>query len=98
MKLTILKANSSGISYIHPLYNQHLFLVSKHSILLQENPTGFPGDSAVENPPVNAGDVGSIPGLGRSPAEGNGNPLQYSCLGNSMDRGACWASINGVTK
>ena len=52
---------------------------------------GFPGDSVVKNPPVNAGDigdVGSIPGLGKSPGEGNGNPLQYSCLGNPMDRGA----------
>ena len=53
---------------------------------------GFPGDSVVENLPANAGDVGSIPGLGRSPAEGNGNPLQYSCLENIMDRGACWAT------
>ena len=42
----------------------------------------------VKNPPANTGDKGSVPGLGRSPAEGNGNPLQYSCLGNSMDRGA----------
>ena len=74
------------------MYNQHLYLVSKHSIILQENPMGFPGDSVVENPPANAGNVGSIPGLGRSPAEGNGNPLQYSCLGNPTDRGACWAA------
>ena len=50
---------------------------------------GFPGGSVVKNPP--AGDTGSIPGLGRSPGEGNGSPLQYSCLGNSMDRGAWWA-------
>ena len=46
----------------------------------------------------NAGDLGSIPGLGTSPAEGNGNPLQYSCLENSMDRGAWWAIIHGVTE
>ena len=45
---------------------------------------GFPVGSAVNNPPANAGDVGSIPELGRSPGEGNGNPLQYSCLGNPM--------------
>ena len=44
------------------------------------------------------GDLGLIPGLGRSPEEGNGNPLQYSCLGNSMDRGAWWATVHGVTK
>ena len=46
----------------------------------------------------NAGDVGSIPGSGRSPGEGNGNSLQYSCLENSMDRGAWWATVHGVTK
>ena len=47
----------------------------------------------------NAGDPGSIPGLGRSPGEGNGNPLQYSCLKNSMDRrGAWWATVHGVAK
>ena len=48
----------------------------------------FPGGSVVKNPPANAGDAGPIPGLGRYPAEGNGNPLQYTCLGNSKDRGA----------
>ena len=53
---------------------------------------GFPGGSVVKNPPANAGDVGLIPGLGRSPGEGNGNPLQYSCLENPMDRGA-WQAI-----
>jgi len=42
-------------------------------------------------------DLGSIPGLGRSPGEGNGNPFQYSCLGNTMDRGAWWATVHGVT-
>ena len=45
-----------------------------------------------------AGDVGSIPGLGRSPGGGNGNPLQYSCLGNPVDRGAWQATVHGVTK
>ena len=49
---------------------------------------GFPGGSGVGNPPANEGDAGSIPGLGRSSGEGNGNPLQYSCLGYPMDRGA----------
>ena len=46
----------------------------------------------------NAGDLCSIPGLGRSPGEGNGNTLQYSCLGNPMDRGAWWASVHGVAQ
>ena len=55
----------------------------------------------VKNPPANAGDVGdpgSVPGLGRFPGGGNGNPLQYACLENSMDRGAWWAIVQGVTK
>ena len=58
----------------------------------------FSGGSVVKNPPANAGDAeNSIPGLGRSPEEGNGNPLQYSCLGNPMDRD-WWATVHGVTK
>ena len=52
----------------------------------------------VKNSPANAGDAGSIPGSGRSPGEGNDNPLQYSCLENSMDRGAWWATVHGVTE
>ena len=59
---------------------------------------GFPGGSVVKNPPTNSGDASLIPGLGRSPGEGNDNPLQYSCLGNPMDRGAWWATVPGVTK
>ena len=59
---------------------------------------GFPGGSVVKNLPANAGDVGSILGLERSPGEGNGNPLQYSCLGNPMDRGAWWATVHGVAE
>ena len=59
---------------------------------------GFPGGSVVRNLPANAGDVGLIPGLGRSPRDGNGNPLQYSCLGNPVDRGAWWATVHGVAK
>ena len=50
------------------------------------------------NPPANAGDVGSFPGSGRSPREGNGNPLQYSCLENPMNRGARRATVHGATK
>ena len=59
---------------------------------------GFRGGSVVKNLPANAGDVGSIPVLGRSPGERNGNPLQYSCLENRMDRGAWWATVHGVAK
>ena len=57
---------------------------------------GVPGGSVVKNLPANAGDTGSIAGSGRSPGEGNGNALQYSCLGNPMDRGAWWATVHGV--
>ena len=62
---------------------------------------GFLDDAVVKNPPANAGDardVGSIPGLGRSPGEGNGNPLQYFCLEIPMDRGAWWTTVHEVTK
>ena len=58
--------------------------------------TGFPGDSVVKNLPENAGDVDSIPGSGTPPGEGNGNPLQYSCLGNPMNRGPMGSQIRHV--
>ena len=58
----------------------------------------FPGGSVVKNSPANAGNLCSISRLGRSPGEGNGNPLQYSCLGNAMDRGAWQATVQEVTK
>ena len=59
---------------------------------------GFPGSSEGKVSACNAGDPGSIPGLGRSPGEGNGNPLQYSCLENSMDRGVWQATVPGVAR
>ena len=59
---------------------------------------GLPCGSVVKNPPANAGDSGLIPGSGRSLGEGYGNPLQYSCLGSSKDRGPWWATVHGVTK
>ena len=70
--------------------NQH------YSYILGE--MGFPGGSEVKASACNAGDLGSIPGLGRSPGEGNGNPLQSSCLENPMDKGAWWATVHGVAK
>jgi len=67
-----------------------------------ENPTlGFPGSTVVKNLPASTEeteDARSIHGLGRSPGEGNGNSLQYSCLENPMDRGAWWATVHRVTK
>ena len=59
---------------------------------------GFPGGSEVKASAYNAGDLGSIPRSGRSPGEGNDNPLQYSCLENPMDQGAWWATVHGVAK
>ena len=62
---------------------------------------GFPGGSVVKNLPANAGDTrdtGSIPGSGRSPGEGNGNPLQCSCLENPVDRGPWWAIVHGIAE
>ena len=59
---------------------------------------GFSGVSGIKESAHNEGNLGSIPGLGRSPGEGHGNPLQYSCLENSMDRGAWQAVVHGVTK
>ena len=66
--------------------NSHRWWVNKH---------GFPGGSAVKNLLANAGDANLISESGRSLGVGNSNPLQYSCLGNPMDRGAWWASVNG---
>ena len=59
---------------------------------------GFPGGSAVKNLPANAGDAGSIPESRRLPADGNDKPIQYSCLGNSTDRGAWRATVRGVAE
>ena len=58
----------------------------------------FPSSSDGKESACNAGDPGLIPGLGRSPGGGKGYPLQYSCLGNSMDEGAWWATVHGVTR
>ena len=66
-----------------------------------DNPENFPGGATVKNPPANAGDMrdtGLIPGLGRSPGIGSGNPFLYSCLENSMDREAWQATVHGVTE
>ena len=60
--------------------------------------SGFPGGSVVKNSPAKQEFVGSIPGLGRSPGVGNDNPLQYSCVGNLMDRGAWLATVHGVAR
>ena len=75
----------------------HIHTRTHLNIYIQER-MGFPGGSAVKASASNVGDLGSIPGSGRSPGEGNGNPLQCPCLENPMDRGAWWATVHGVPK
>ena len=67
-------------------------------IVIDDDKSVFPDGAMVKNLPASAGDVGLIPGLERCAGGGNGNPLQYSCLENPMDRGACWATVHGVAK
>ena len=72
--------------------------VIKIDIIIFRIKKGFPGSSAGKESACNAGDLGSIPGLGRSPGEGKGYPLQYACLENSMDGGAWQATVHRVSK
>ena len=75
------------------------FIAQLHYIsILKYRVQFFPGSSDCKESACNAGDQGSIPGSGRSPAEGNGNPLLYSCLENSVDRVAWWATVHRVAK
>ena len=67
-------------------------------VLVVRSYPGFPGGSVVKNLPANAGDAGWTPASGRSPGEGNNNTLQYSCLGNPLDREAWWATVHKVMK
>ena len=83
--------------YLFPS-NLHTFYFIFCLTVVARISVGFPGSSVVKNLPANAGDAGSIPGSGRSPGGGNGNPVQYSWLGNPMDRGAWWATVYGVAK
>ena len=88
----------------HDLWTKQQILRSLSSLwfnyvqLLKQYFWGFPGGSEVKVSACNARNLGSIPGSGRSPGEGNGNPLQYSCLENPVDRGAWWATDHGVAK
>ena len=70
----------------------------KYEIYYFSHPLNFPSSPVVKNLPDNAGDAGPITGSRRSPGGGNGNPLQYACLENSMDRGTWWATVHGVAK
>ena len=77
---------------------QNLFALLLFYLFLAVPLMGFPGGSDGKASSCNAGDLGLIPGLGRSPGEGNGNPLQYSCLENPMNRGAWWVTVHRVAK
>ena len=97
MTIFIITANNLSFVYasVYSLLSSGVWFNASHAFL------GFPGGSLVKNPPANGGDaadMGSIPGRGRSPGEGNGTPLQYSCLENPMDRGAWRATVHGVTR
>ena len=78
----------------------HDLMTENHhsALILLSHLSGFPGGSDSKESACNEGDLGLIPGLGRSPGEGNGNPLQYSCLENPMDRGALRGTVHGVAK
>ena len=67
-------------------------------MVLKKKKKRFPGVLVIKNPHAIAGDMGWISGLGRFPGEGNGNPLQYSCLDNPMDRGPWWATVHGIAE
>ena len=75
------------------MVSTNMFLSSFSPASRQDTPMGFSGVSVVKNLPANVGDVSLIPGSGKSPGGGNGNPLQCSCLGNPMDRGAWRAAV-----
>ena len=95
-----MKLYKQGYIYKTELYTALSNQVSKTCIfsIIQSMLWGFPRGSVIKNLPANTGDTSWIPGSGRSPREGNDNPLQYSCLGNPMDRGAWQATVYGVTK
>ena len=86
------------IKYVQKIHEHTVSRMVWVYFQLDANIMGFPGGSDGKESTRNVGDPGSIPGSGRSPGEGNGYPLQYSCLENSMDRGAWWATIYGITK
>ena len=99
------RGNGRGINQRYEINKLHIKQRSIKDILygtgkshLISFNTGFPVSSAGKESTCSSGDQGAIPGLGRSPGGGRGNPTQYACLEDSMDRGAWWATVHGVTK
>ena len=80
------------------MYGYVLSMISIFCLYVYKTHQSFPVVSAIKNSPANAGDMDSIPWSGRSPGKGKGNPLQYSCLGNPMERGPWQATVHGVAK
>ena len=91
---------ASGLSFVtwKESVLKHEAQVIPTILSLNKFPWGFPAGSDGKASACNAGDLGSVPGLRRSPGEGNGTLLQYPCLENPMDRGAWWAAVHGVAK
>ena len=87
---------SSFLEAIYSTQGRVIYMVGRK--IVPQRCLGFPSGSVAKNLPANAGDIDLIPGSGGSPGGGNGNPLQYSYLGNSKDRGTWWATVHGVTK
>ena len=80
------------------MFGYVLSMISIFSLSIYKTHQSYPVVSAIKNSTANAGDMGSIPGPGRSSGKGKGNPLQYSCLENPMERGAWQATVHGVAK
>ena len=91
--------HSRSLLVIYVIYRDVYLLISNPSFVTPLPPPsmGFPGGAGVKHLPASAGDVGSIPGSGRPPGEGDGTPLQYSCLENPMEGGTWWATVHRVT-
>ena len=90
-------SNNQGQFGVNQVSYEQQVLCTKYLLDVLDR-TKLPSGSQVKASASNTGDLGSIPGSGRSPGEGNGNPLQYSCLENPMDGGAWWATVHGVAK
>ena len=98
-KKNVLKSPSEYITLVNFSLQSHQFCFTYFEAILELlSNLNFPGGSDGKASACNVGDLDSIPGLGRSPGEGNGNPLQYSCLENPMDRGAWQATVHGVAE
>ena len=93
--LSQVRGDSKGVDSESLKYSPEVWRILRLTLGCNDNFSHF---TVVKNLTANAGDASSIAGLGRFPGEGNGNPFQYSCLGNPMDRGAWWVTVHGIAK